>query len=1020
MEKPNWMASAVAERATYRVTSDALKAHQIKHSFRTKELARGFVNGLLWPWEMPWRKEQREVIECFFAGNHDEIIVQAIFGGGKTTMMLAIVFMLCLHDPERVPQVFICAFNIGIKNEIKKKTRPIGRFRVKTFDSLIYSCCAELGYEDLRLLNFEAKRRFVRENLDRLKPDESIRYVFIDETQDLERQCYPILKTLFPRARFMFVGDVFQSIQKEPRESLMWYFLNRLTHDSQKVYRMMDTPRVPVPILNEIKEALVQYYPEFQTTIDRWHSSSRFETTTRISWESFATYKSVYKRIAEKLEVLDPKDTMVLTFSSAITVRGNLGDVARFRRFLQRSGYELNLNHKRMQDDRLFLTTANSSKGLERKHVLCVLTFPLELAFANFSNDLVMNLITVALSRCKEDITFFVPTHVDRFSKVLDCFSSCPRPKNAPAPETPAATAVIAADASEPCEEECAICFEVHTKGQSITLECGHIFGQACIERWIDTKTSNKKCPKCRQETLQQKKKNKKVPRPLKDANVFDYDPTDMLGMLQKEHSVTEVLRQSILRFETRQILLRYCRSAVQWDLPASKIEGIRTEEDCALAGLLFESLILSLWTGRFPDSSFSTINHHTVFAEHLEKIRKCEREYRGYCRRYGAGIPNETARFKGAFMYARLHLFAHQKIWIHSDQVKNVNLYRRWQLILPAIRGIVIQGARSIKTQVNAGMPLLKGIMDAVRIPTTAAAGGAEDAPHPPVQQQQQQQQQNERMDIFEIKASRSSEWKEATLLQAMLYGIMNGKAMFNTYLINVFGKQARLYKVYLKKDLAWLRSVITQEVLNWNVNCFLAKNIHHAMRLWMPGQTTLKASKTILVEGRRDPFTGEWCEFCVCEFISITKTRFILLQDRAPPSVSGHSRGLETQTQSQEASPSPSPSPPPSPPTTSPPVPLIDQLRQLLEKFRTIYEVDCVYGLPTLMERVHTLKLSSTIKPLMPECPSSSWDDLLDVIVPERAESQTMVLNGVSSADTMAVAVCSLVHSTEYFLTD
>ena len=1005
MEKPNWMTLAVEETATYRVTADALKAHQMKHSFPNKALARDFVGSLSWPWEMPWRKEQREVIDCFFGGQYNEIIVQAIFGGGKTTMMLAIVFMLCLHDQERVSQVFICAFNIGIKNEIKKKTRPIGRFRVKTFDSLIYNCCAELGYEDLRLLNFEAKRRFVRENLGRLKPDESIRYVFIDETQDLERQCYPILKTLFPRARFMFVGDVFQSIQKEPRESLMWYFLNRPAHDTQKVFRMIDTPRVPVPILNEIKEALVQYYPEFRPTIDRWHSSSTFETTTRISWESFATYKSVYKRVAEKLQVLEPKDTMVLTFSSAITVRGSLGDVARFRRFLQRSGYELNLNHKRMQDDRLFLTTANSSKGLERKHVLCVLTFPLELAFANFSNDLVMNLITVALSRCKEDITFFVPTHVDRFSKVLDCFTSCPRPAHAPPPETPATTIAAATQASEPCDDPCAICLETHTKGQSTTLECGHVYGQACIERWINASNSNKKCPTCRKQTRH--KKNKKVPRPQRDANAFDYDPTDMLGMLQKEHSVTEVLRQSILRYETRQILLRYCRNAMQWDLPSSKIEGIRTEEDCALAGLLFESLILSLWTGRFPDSSFSTIQHHTVFAEHLEKILNCERQYRGYCRRYGAGIPNETVRFKGAFLYAQLHLFAHQKIWIHADPVKNLSLYRRWRLILPSIRGIVVPGARSIKTQVNAGMPLLKGIMDAVRIPLPA--GGDEGG------------EAEERMDIFEIKASRSSEWKEATLLQAVLYGIMNGKAIFNTYLINVFGKQARLYKVYLKKDLAWLRSVITEEILNWNVNCFLAKNIKHAERQWMPGQTRLVASKTVLVEGRRDAFTGEWSEFCVCEFLSITKTRFVVLQDRAPPIVGGHARGLETQTPTQEES-SSSSSAPQAPPLPAPPLPLLEQLRQLLDKYRTIYEIDSIYGLPTLMKHVETLTLPPACmpQPLLLSTSSSSWEDLLDAIVPERNQSQPMVLNGTSSADTMALAVCSLVHSPDYYFTD
>ena len=62
-----------------------------------------------------------------------------------------------------------------------------------------------------------------------------------------------------------------------------------------------------------------------------------------------------------------------------------------------------------MDPNKLFLSTANSSKGLERDYVLCVLTFPLELAFMNFSNDIVLNLITVALTRAKKKVVFYIP-----------------------------------------------------------------------------------------------------------------------------------------------------------------------------------------------------------------------------------------------------------------------------------------------------------------------------------------------------------------------------------------------------------------------------------------------------------------------------------------------------------------------------------------------------------------------------------------------------------------------------------
>ena len=83
---------------------------------------------------------------------------------------------------------------------------------------------------------------------------------------------------------------------------------------------------------------------------------------------------------------------MILTFSSAITVKGALGDVARLRRFLSQKEYDVNKNHKSMDVEKLFLSTANSSKGLERDNVLAILTFPLERAFVNFSDDLVVNL----------------------------------------------------------------------------------------------------------------------------------------------------------------------------------------------------------------------------------------------------------------------------------------------------------------------------------------------------------------------------------------------------------------------------------------------------------------------------------------------------------------------------------------------------------------------------------------------------------------------------------------------------
>ena len=123
----------------------------------------------------------------------------------------------------------------------------------------------------------------------------------------------------------------------------------------------------------------------------------------------YFTYGDVFRKMENFVNYYGKENSMILVFSSAITVRGKLGDVSRVRRYFQEKKIPVNSNHKLMKDDSLFISTVNSSKGLERDNVFCFLTFPLELAFANFSNDILMNLLTVAMSRCKKSIHFCLP-----------------------------------------------------------------------------------------------------------------------------------------------------------------------------------------------------------------------------------------------------------------------------------------------------------------------------------------------------------------------------------------------------------------------------------------------------------------------------------------------------------------------------------------------------------------------------------------------------------------------------------
>jgi hypothetical protein len=297
------------------------------------------------------------------------------------------------------------------------------------------------------------------------------------------------------------------------------------------------------------------------------------------------------------------------------------------------------------------------------------------------------------------------------------------------------------------------------------------------------------------------------------------------------------------LSFETRQLLLRYSYNSKNYDLPKHTIENIKTEEECALVGLMYECLILSIWTNKFPDIKFEDINHHNLFADFISKIKNLIHKYNHF-KKQNHTIYNEKIRFTGSFLYAQLYLFITQKIWIQNISAQS--LFDHWIKIKPHIDLITLN---NIKSQVNIKMPFLTGIMDAVAI--------------------------NNEFNIIEIKASRSTEWKNNALLQSIIYGIMNGKTKFNIYLINVFSKQIKFYTIYLKQDLIWLRNRLIQDIINWNLNCYFAKNINFQKN----HLNNISISKSLFVDGYFDSQKQEWTEFTICEFQSLTKIKLHIL---------------------------------------------------------------------------------------------------------------------------------------------
>jgi hypothetical protein len=642
----------------------------------------------------------------------------------NTTLLLGLLIHGILKRLFKSDEILFISYNISIKNEIKRKLKDYGisnKVIVRTFDSIIYEIAKAGDYPHIDLPNFEGKRKFVHELVYKkefdFKPEFQPKIIFVDECQDLEKSVLEILKYFYPETKFVFAGDIFQSIQKETRESVLWHFMTIPEHpEIYKIY-MSDTPRVPVKTLETIKTALQIHYPEFKDKIYNWTSSNTISTAD-IEWRKLNSYTHIFEELKTFLSSHSPTESMILTFSSAITVKGAMGDIARFRRFFSENGIDVNTNHKKMDPNKYFLTTANSSKGLERDYVIVFLTFPLERAFVTLSDDIVINLITVALTRAKKKVIMFVPAFEDKYSRSLSLFETCPKPD----------------------------------KGK---IKEGKL---------------------------------------LKEFTVQDY--------LDNEHSVTEIIRSSIIKYDTR-ILIRnnikpYNFSKIFDENTNYKTLPIITEEDKAFVGILIENLITSTWVSRWPTIPSDDISKNNPMYSHISnRIKSSINKYKQFTT---SNIFNEYNQFDGILLYSQIHIALSNKIFMSLTESLTNNLKNYWKTLKP--KAMLMKPCDTkLKIQCNLKMPWLTGVADAYSI-----------------------DEDEKTTSLYEIKASSSMDWKDDASVQIFCYALMCGKTWSRLHLLNPFRNEKISY-YFDSKSILSLRMHLIQDILICNINSMMAK---------------------------------------------------------------------------------------------------------------------------------------------------------------------------------------------------
>ena len=720
-----------------------LKKYGSYHSLKNKkayvERLANFQNIL----KFPWRLDQLKVLDSFLEFKHHTYVIQGVFGAGKTALLMGMLvqgIMSGLYEPE---DCMFVSFNVSVRNEIKRKLKAYGisnKVVVRTFDSIVYEICKKGKYKYIDLPNFAGKRRFAFElcyetedsKIFSLNPDNRKMVIFVDEVQDLELSTLVIMKHFYPNATFVLAGDIFQSIQKEPKESILWNYL--MCKEKQKdpgVFKICftETPRVPDGTLRTLKSAMTTYYPEFKKEINSWVSTNTLSTED-IEWRRFGNYSSIFTNLKEFLSNHLPSEVMIIVFSSSITVRGSMGDISRVRRYLAENGIKVNSNHKMMDPNEYFLTTAHSSKGLERDYVICFSTFPLEKAFIHLSDDVVVNLISVALSRAKKKVIMYVPTSTDKFSRAFTLFNKCPPPNP---------------------KEQKAVCQQ-----------------------------------------------------DAKDKNSINHQPLDMYTFedyINREHCVTELIRSSIVSYDTR-LKLKEKTKAYQWSDVFENYTKVGvpiiTDEERMFTGVLIENLITSSWSGFWPTVNISSeVKQNPMYSHIAKRLEKYAVTYLKFKNTHPFSSINQ---FQGIYLYTVVHVGLSNRIFMKLLDGTEKALRSYWEKLRPNVYKFKPKEP-VIKIQAPVQMPLVNGNVDAMAVDT-----------------------EKSETSLYELKASQDQNWKDDALLQVMIYALMTGKTWSRLHLINPF-RNERVSYYFDTKQILGLRKEITNDVLIWNVNSFMAK---------------------------------------------------------------------------------------------------------------------------------------------------------------------------------------------------
>jgi hypothetical protein len=300
----------------------------------------------------------------------ENVIVDAVAGTGKTTMILSIAAVL---SETRILQI---TYNSSLKDDVRKRATEtnLSNIEIHTFHSLMRSYYLPDGYSDTDM------RKLLSKDSTPNKPIPKFDMFVLDECQDMSFLYFQfIAKVIRDSGRaiqLIILGDYMQGLYDFKGADIRFLTMAEKIWDGFSYLRTKEFQKCTMKMSFRITNPMCTFVNDVMLGEPRMRACRDGQKVTYIRYPMFDAMKIVYGEI---MKILDVGGKAGEIFVLAASVKGTNSNIARLENALVERGIPCHVPNmdggkidERVIDGKVVFSTFHASKGRQRKYVFIV------------------------------------------------------------------------------------------------------------------------------------------------------------------------------------------------------------------------------------------------------------------------------------------------------------------------------------------------------------------------------------------------------------------------------------------------------------------------------------------------------------------------------------------------------------------------------------------------------------------------------------------------------------------------